>query len=86
MSGFRTYKLDGLPCPRCGQATVTCEYWDSGHLDWYDNFRHTCHNPGCSYEEVELDQYGGQANFTETDWPNCPFCSRSAVDPARVRP
>ncbi len=69
----------GLSCPKCGQPSMECRYWDSGGLDWYDNFRHRCTNPGCGHVLEELDQYGGMANY-EHEWPHCPFCARRAPD------
>ncbi len=85
MSELQTYTLAGLPCPHCGQSTVTCEYWDSGAgYYFYDNFRHRCANPACGYVVQSLDNYGGQSPY-EHDWPNCPFCGKCAVDAARIR-
>jgi hypothetical protein len=83
MSGFTRYVLDGLLCPCCGQATMTCQYWDNGAgYYFYDNFRHRCSNPACRYVVQSLENYGGQSPY-EYDWPNCPFCGRNAVDPER---
>lgn len=74
----------GLTCPKCGQPSVECKYWDSGagHY-WFDNYRHACTNPTCDYKEELLDKYGGDAPY-EHDWLACPFCQRSRPSETRV--